>query len=445
MKNIASSLIFALSIAVTTPGGAATINLATAPLTTATTSTVKPNIMFVLDNSGSMNWNCLPDIACSYAPLNSYYYGSANSKSDPTIYRNAKFNGVAYDPGILYAVPAYFNADGTPNVTQYPGQTGTDASHGADASAKPNWKAVSKDGYGVQDPTDSGMSYDTTDTSNIQGNAASGAIFGFIPGEICTAIDLKTCITGTATTATYPYAASLRWCNSSSAATAATVTASSGSNSCRATYISGSYTYPRYPTVRTATIAVSGSSSTSVSSIKVNGVEILSAAVPATSDATTMATNIMNAINACNGSIQGVCGAAGYGATSSGSTITIYANQQATLAAPAVTQSGGMTFTVSAFTSKKNAQTGTASSVPGYNLIRIIPATGTTPLYPAIGAATKASTRTDCAGTLCTANEELTNYANWYAYYHTRMQMMKTAASNAFKGMGSTYRIGFNT
>lgn len=435
MKNIANSLILALGIAVVTPGGAATVDLATAPLMTATTSTVQPNIMFVLDNSGSMNWNCLPDVVCYYSPTMGKY--------DPTLYRNAKFNGVAYDPGVSYEPPAYFNADGTPNVSLYPSQTGVDTSRGADTSAKPNWKNVHQDGYGVQN-TISSNTYDYTDASNIQGTAASGAIFGFVPGEICTAIDLKTCITGTAPTATYPYAASLRWCNSTSAATAATVTNSSGSNSCRATYTS-SYKYPRYPTVRTATIAISGSSSTSVSSIQVNGVEILSAAVPAQTSATTMASNIVNAINACNGTIQGQCTGAGYGATLSGSTITIYANQQATLAAPVVTMSGGMTFTASAFTSKKNISTGTASSVPGYNLIRIIPATGTTPLYPAIGAASKASTRTDCAGTLCTANEELTNYANWWAYYHTRMQMMKTAASNAFKGMGSTYRIGFNT
>ena len=32
----------------------------------------------------------------------------------------------------------------------------------------------------------------------------------------------------------------------------------------------------------------------------------------------------------------------------------------------------------------------------------------------------------------------MTNYANWYAYYRTRMQMMKTSASLAFQTIGQT-------
>lgn len=58
---------------------------------------------------------------------------------------------------------------------------------------------------------------------------------------------------------------------------------------------------------------------------------------------------------------------------------------------------------------------------------------------------TKASTRTDCAGTTCTYNEEMTNFANWYAYYRTRMQMMKTAVGHAFYGITDQYRVGYST
>lgn len=54
--------------------------------------------------------------------------------------------------------------------------------------------------------------------------------------------------------------------------------------------------------------------------------------------------------------------------------------------------------------------------------------------------------RTDCAAAPdCTYNEEMTNFANWYAYYSTRMQMMKTAAGRAFLPMDDRYRIGFIT
>jgi len=57
----------------------------------------------------------------------------------------------------------------------------------------------------------------------------------------------------------------------------------------------------------------------------------------------------------------------------------------------------------------------------------------------------KASTRIDCAGANCTYAEEMTNFANWYAYYRTRLQMMKTAAGRAFLPIDDTYRVGFIT
>ncbi|MEI2636344.1 MAG: PilC/PilY family type IV pilus protein [Methylotenera sp.] len=57
----------------------------------------------------------------------------------------------------------------------------------------------------------------------------------------------------------------------------------------------------------------------------------------------------------------------------------------------------------------------------------------------------KAATRTDCAGSTCTYDEEMTNFANWYSYYHTRMQMMKTSTSHAFKPIDTRFRVGFIT
>jgi type IV pilus assembly protein PilY1 len=57
----------------------------------------------------------------------------------------------------------------------------------------------------------------------------------------------------------------------------------------------------------------------------------------------------------------------------------------------------------------------------------------------------KADGRIDCAGATCSYAEEMTNFANWYAYYRTRMQMMKTAAGRAFVPIDDTYRVGFIT
>jgi type IV pilus assembly protein PilY1 len=65
------------------------------------------------------------------------------------------------------------------------------------------------------------------------------------------------------------------------------------------------------------------------------------------------------------------------------------------------------------------------------------------PSYP------RAGSRTDCSGAVgptgCTYDEEMTNFANWYAYYRTRMQMMKTGSGLAFKQVTDSFRVGFIT
>jgi len=57
----------------------------------------------------------------------------------------------------------------------------------------------------------------------------------------------------------------------------------------------------------------------------------------------------------------------------------------------------------------------------------------------------KAPARIDCVAAACTYSEEMTNYANWYAYYRTRLAAMKSAASRAFEGLSANYRVGFIT
>jgi type IV pilus assembly protein PilY1 len=54
----------------------------------------------------------------------------------------------------------------------------------------------------------------------------------------------------------------------------------------------------------------------------------------------------------------------------------------------------------------------------------------------------KEGSRTDCAGSTCTYAEEMTNFANWYGYYKTRNQMMKTAVGQAFRPITSNYNVG---
>ena len=43
------------------------------------------------------------------------------------------------------------------------------------------------------------------------------------------------------------------------------------------------------------------------------------------------------------------------------------------------------------------------------------------------------------------STDERQNYANWFSYYRTRLNMMKTGAGLAFSALGSNYRVGFAT
>jgi len=101
---------------------AALTDVATSPLGTATSGTVvRPNIMFILDASGSMNSDFVPDAVNPPNQLNaptdqSWTCRSDDSgqnacvKGDPPYYAD-KFNGMAYNPQFTYRPGV--NADGT--------------------------------------------------------------------------------------------------------------------------------------------------------------------------------------------------------------------------------------------------------------------------------------------------------------------------------------------
>lgn len=72
-------------------------------------------------------------------------------------------------------------------------------------------------------------------------------------------------------------------------------------------------------------------------------------------------------------------------------------------------------------------------------------------IRPDVTSYPKGSNRKDCAGATCTYDEEMTNIANWFAYYRTRMQLMKSATGRTFDTLNadndadSDYRVGFIT
>ncbi|WP_338763511.1 PilC/PilY family type IV pilus protein [Massilia sp. METH4] len=104
-----------------------------------------------------------------------------------------------------------------------------------------------------------------------------------------------------------------------------------------------------------------------------------------------------------------------------------------------VANSGNVTFTPVAATSIVEgvpATTTALSSLPSaFSRVNVVP--GRT--YP------KASARGDCVAqaAVCTYEEEMTNFANWYAYYKNRLQMMKTSVGIAFAAINANYRVGF--
>ena len=67
---------------------------------------------------------------------------------------------------------------------------------------------------------------------------------------------------------------------------------------------------------------------------------------------------------------------------------------------------------------------------------------GTTAIYPTAG--NKHKTRTDCASaTKCTGDEELKNFANWFTYYRSKLSTAKAAVSQAFNVIPGDVRLGW--
>jgi type IV pilus assembly protein PilY1 len=428
-KNIAANLAAAL-ILLTFMGESSQADitdLANAPITVQnTTQEVLPNIMFVLDDSGSMSSDFLPDWA---------------QYSFPYLFKNASFNGVAYNPATNYTQPAFYSSTGAADTTTYPSQTSANTS---------GWTQVKNDGYGVQ----------STANSNLVNNAY---FYTTVPGEYCDGPQLRNCIASTTATTTYKYAANLRWCDTPAAANGLT-TDSNGH--CQAAQIAStttntangvtSYTFPRAPSLGgTATITFSGAGPVVINGLAVGAAQILSVAVNNTVEQSTdnsqysgLLNDLVSSINACTNSAVGGCTAAGYSAMSDG--ISVISISAPTTPTPApVTPVLNMTSTLAPITnpdgstslSQVAAGIAAFAQTPGSVIKTVI--ASTTASYPYPGTAAKSANRIDCASTTCTYAEEMTNYANWWTYYHTRMQMMKTGVSLAFSTIDDGYRVGY--
>ncbi|WP_338848085.1 PilC/PilY family type IV pilus protein [Massilia sp. W12] len=516
---------------------AALADISNAPLVTSATSSVLPNIMFILDDSGSMDWDYMPDhVNDSYCKTTGGAYnaaccgdsassgGSGSSacwhKSTSTAapfgtwrahppFLAATFNGVAYNPAITYTPPIKADGSSWPNIT--------------------SWTAVKNDAYNVQNTqstnlltqfpdlewctdtsytdclrndnyilpgTVNGKSYRTfhATTGSGTGFVATGSpaastvsartfgphFYTILPGEYCDSPQLRNCQATQGGAFVHP--AYVRWCSTSAATTAASANPTATATLCQATR-TGTYQYVRYPTkfftpgtagspevpgqpyiapvaAVKATVNITftlsgtcnGSNKVTVTQVKVNGSNVMTSSSSASTSSSSLADSVRSKIGS------------GYTATVAGNVLTIYG----TLA------QGNITFPVSISHSKTGslcnlatspaspAFSGGVTAVTGQPYIPYQPAVPATPTqyygsfvrtdivpavnsYPFPGTAAKAATRTDCAGATCTYNEEMTNFANWWTYYHTRMQMMKSSTSIAFNPIDSRYRVGYLT
>ena len=335
-----------LCLALLPAAQAGVTDISNTPLSSASNFAVAPNFMFILDDSGSMGWDYLPDVVIDNNKCKRRNDSSDDCRPGDPPYYAAEFNTVYYNPRITYLPAKNFDGSSMGNqstptdvlvdpftssnkidlTTQYPEMV-----YCKNSSDDPYGTNCARNGmagtslitfqYPVDTTSKLGTNSSYPDSTFDEPLTRLGPphYFRIDPKEYCSDANLVTCQLATASSGTYVFPAPVRWCQDRTMAnsTSAQSGTSGGTPRCQVKY-DNSHTYPRYGTFARVNI-VSGKS------------------------------------------------------------------------------------------------------------------------YP------KATTRSDCAGTTCTYAEEVTNFGNWYAYYRTRLKMMKTSAGRAFDRLDENYRIGFIT
>ncbi len=444
------------------PAQAAT-DLADIPLAESSAESVPPNIYYILDDSGSMGWDYMPDyVDDSKMCPNADNSGGADSciVGDPPFSLNA-VNGVYYNPATRYRPPKW--ADGT----EWNNASTTAPRNNPFKSVDNVYKTGSYD-----NSTQDLASYQNTAWCTGQWDTPTGD-----PGtdSNCVYYPLNTAIPDYPR---YPYGAytaykyrriyygppvyytlsgTVQWCTNSLLA------------SCLTRRDSG-HTYPKF----TGTTEVTGvAASRSFHVVKAGGTSGLKTKT-ITFDGTTIASitvnyaanNKTNRIDLAQQVLNAINGVAGWTATllqndTSVSETGTSANdckdstRAVRCAQILVTAPGGPASPINANYNKKLIL-GEGNNIDFNNNNAYL--TGGINYQAAAGGATltrfhiksgetysKYPGRSDCAGASCTYAEELQNFANWYSFYRIRMLMMKTASSRAFAILDDHYRVGYST
>jgi type IV pilus assembly protein PilY1 len=467
--------------------GAAVTNIAQLPLLNITdTGAVKPNLMLLYDNSGSMASTFTPDYIDDNTTCRSRSLMSSGQRGcaigDPP-FASADFNRQYYNPNVQYTPPVKWDGSSYNSLNR------------ANTNA---WASVTTDGFGVNDSDMLGggnattnlvsrfpdikwcdnygncgfnsatYTYPTDSVNNANTFFTNPYYYTINVAEYCTTAALTTCTTtavGATAPAGFPFPAKVRWCNSSAL------------TNCQAKYV-GAYKYPRFSNPNAGVVgaygtitigATSTSAQTSVTSVSVvesgGAVVITSGAVSAASGtnsldkeaqlANDLALSIINKTGLSNQYVacvktpsynSSVPACSTYGITLATTNMVAVVPidctpgatgkniGQCSLLPDATRNNWAITFTATRIPAT-TAPIGAGAAV--FVRTDIVPARTT---YP------KGDLRTDCAAaSTCSYDEEMTNFANWYGYYKTRNQMMKTSVGQAFQPLTSNYNVGLTS
>jgi type IV pilus assembly protein PilY1 len=443
---------------------AQSIELATVPMANSTTTTVKPNLMFVLDDSGSMDWDYMPDTALQF---NDGEYG----------FHSSQCNGVYYNPNVTYDPPV--QADGTPlNATPT------------------SFTAAYRDGF----VTSAGTRNLNSQFTGGSGSGASGinlsqrsAFYYEYTGSQTTAAQKNYF----STSSTF-----YQECNSAFGSTP-------GSNV---------FSLRRLASTATTTITVAGSGGLSTVKFRVlnasagtdarvaeielaDGSTDIFPAQTSTSGTVTnsvLAARIASGINQCTNGVTGLCDVTGYSASvgsgADNNLVTVTWNGGS---CPAPVDGTNLVFTLNqgsatfdfsgganqgqSWTTTTNSTTVSSITVGGTEILGSS-ASGATPgalaadiqskitaagysasvscnvvtitgpssasnLTPVVTASAVGTPMTLTVGGPFPESDpvKLQNFANWYSYYSNRMLMMKSGAGLAFQNVTDQFRVGFAT
>ncbi len=431
MKTLIRTLLLCGACLLLPAGQAANTLISTSPLEVGTIGVIPPNVMLLFDDSGSMGWDFMPDwmstgiAGAAVTGVEKQYStgggGGGTStygyRGDPPYYAY-QINGVFYNPSTVYQPPV--DATGL----QYPAPGAAFVSYTSANSS--GWTKVPVDAF-------------TSLTSTINLNT------GFLETVHCNA-SISGVSNAPGTSTSYP---SPKYTSSTLPTSGTTIckrngTADTGGTSFAYNYASNTGT-SGYPD-GTATSTTVTSSTQSSDNTTISGQTYPYAATLGTAP---HYYDIV-ATEYCSDTNLQTCQFGSGGLYINKAPVRYCYLQSDAISTSAV--SGNLSFTINGNVQpkcQKKFNLGLGFTHPRYGTfsrINIVPGSGT---Y------TRSASRTDCTVTAatsstaayatCTGDQEMTNFANWFSYYRTRIQMAKSAVGLAFNSLTSSYRVGMLT